>query len=466
MKLKITILLIYLICVHPSLRKTPKELTLYYENKSFASGGFGRVFLASFEKNKDNFVLKLMKEKYKDYYYLSELEAYSFIPECMLNILPEVTITNNSDLIKNLPITTKAFTLDYSKGEIKEKLEINTSELFKNFNNLQDKCPTPVLFSILNDDKNKGFVTKKFGDTILEFVEKLWIQNNMNPKILTKLMIKIAERVIQLHEHDIVHRDLKEDNILIRSTDTDYLFFKETTKFDVVLIDLGLSCRASQKTCLQTASGTSLYMNYKYFTEKNINGSKMDDVYAVAVIFLNFQRPTLIYDKEFKNDEAIGKYVKNILPNQIWKDPDITLEFKLVLLEMMQLRKTRNTSEDLLKKFIKILKKEGQIKDMYPNEETHEDIERYNKLREQYNNPHSTINDDNTEEKEEKKVWEGLVKKCKRLVLRKQSIDLNSSDSIDSSVDLSSCEKKEGERMKWYKGLMSKVKTFCRKLKT
>lgn len=129
------------------------------------------------------------------------------------------------------------------------------------------------------------FETKKKLYLITELCEagelSKWIkkQKPIHEDLARLIMRQIVEAIHYLHKHDIVHRDLKLENILIKEYDT------ESDNFLIKVTDFGLS---SQRDSVGTESmfedycGTPLYMAPEIID--NNPYSQLCDVWALGII--------------------------------------------------------------------------------------------------------------------------------------------------------------------------------------
>lgn len=128
---------------------------------------------------------------------------------------------------------------------------------------------------------------------ILRYIETLMTQNNiyiffeycnggnlkqfinlyrgkMNEKVAKVILKQIAQGLSYLNEIDVVHRDLKLENILLhfpkwkgsKEVSNEYLmnFNYETDKFEVVICDFGFSKVVNKEELTKTTLGTPAYM--------------------------------------------------------------------------------------------------------------------------------------------------------------------------------------------------------------
>jgi serine/threonine protein kinase len=94
-----------------------------------------------------------------------------------------------------------------------------------------------------------------------------------------------------LHERDIVHRDLKLDNILVDPSDN----------YRVKIIDFGFSIKASEKQRLSLFCGTPHYMDPDLCRKREYNGQAAD-VWALGVILFILLTGKLPFFGDFEQD--------------------------------------------------------------------------------------------------------------------------------------------------------------------
>ena len=100
---------------------------------------------------------------------------------------------------------------------------------------------------------------------------------------------QLADAVAYLHTKNVVHRDLKLDNILVDENN------------GVKLIDFGFSVSASAEHKLQLFCGTPHYMDPDIVKKKEYNGHAAD-VWALGVILFIILTGKLPFFAEFEAD--------------------------------------------------------------------------------------------------------------------------------------------------------------------
>ena len=136
--------------------------------------------------------------------------------------------------------------------------------------------------------------------------------NHLDERLIWHLFAQICEGLKHLHEHGIVHRDLKAMNVMIVQTDT---------KFVAKIADLGVSRQLSDDTMmLQTFYGTPLYLSPELVENKQYN--EKTDIWSLGVILYEliclthpFKSPTLLGLAKLV---CSGKY--DPIPNHIGKN--------------------------------------------------------------------------------------------------------------------------------------------------
>ena len=114
-------------------------------------------------------------------------------------------------------------------------------------------------------------------------------------KTIWHIFVQLCDGLKHLHEHGIVHRDLKTMNIMVINTK------KHKHRYDVKIADLGVSRQLSEDTMmLQTFYGTPLYLSPELVENKQYN--EKTDLWSLGVIL--YELATLSHP--FKSKTLLG----------------------------------------------------------------------------------------------------------------------------------------------------------------
>lgn len=159
----------------------------------------------------------------------------------------------------------------------------------------------------------------------MEFVAGRSLQHVINdhhltPLRATSLAVAIAAGLAEAHRIDLIHRDLKPDNVLL------------THRGIPKIGDFGLAKRVTAGEAAQTLAGTPHFMAPELFHGEP--ATKASDVYALGVVYfqmltgrLPFSRPSINALMSAINDEAV--------PDVRQIRPDIPLEMAECLNQML-----------------------------------------------------------------------------------------------------------------------------------
>lgn len=114
----------------------------------------------------------------------------------------------------------------------------------------------------------------------------------------------MCDAVLYLHENEIIHRDLKFDNIIIDQ------------RHNIKLIDFGFSIKTKRDSKLKQYCGTPSYMSPEIVLKKEYDGFS-SDVWSLGVILYKMitgQYPFLgSSEKEMSSNISKGRYKDNLI---------------------------------------------------------------------------------------------------------------------------------------------------------
>ena len=148
-----------------------------------------------------------------------------------------------------------------------------------------------ALFEVIDTRMNVNLVMEMCnGKSLYHYIKKK--ENMRLPEELCRVIFRqLVDGIAYLHSNDIVHRDLKLDNILIDPSDGNR----------IKIIDFGFSIRAPADQKLTLFCGTPHYMDPDISRKKDYNGHAAD-VWALGVILFILLTGKLPFFGEFEQD--------------------------------------------------------------------------------------------------------------------------------------------------------------------
>ena len=146
-----------------------------------------------------------------------------------------------------------------------------------------------------------------------------------------QIMIQIIQGLIQIHDAEVVHCDLKPDNIFINMDNSDFL--------QVCIADFGT---AKNYDDIEQVTGTPLYMSPEYllnfYKREPVYQKFFYDIYSLGIICFGLFSPFKTWINFFQNNEEIlkqkiitGEYLNDIT-NFFDKQNDIPVSVKIFIL--------------------------------------------------------------------------------------------------------------------------------------
>jgi serine/threonine-protein kinase len=160
------------------------------------------------------------------------------------------------------------------------------------------------------------------GVTLSELIE----QGPMAPGLAATLGHQIAQGLARAHDFDVIHRDLKPDNVFVCNTGTDHPLVK--------LLDFGIarSMHDPRLTNQGELFGTPQYMAPERIT--SIDAGPSADLYALGVMLFEMMTGTL----PFEADEIPGYFIKHMTeepPRPSSRAPSCPPPFERLILALL-----------------------------------------------------------------------------------------------------------------------------------
>uniref|UniRef100_A0A2A4Z9D0 Protein kinase n=1 Tax=OCS116 cluster bacterium TaxID=2030921 RepID=A0A2A4Z9D0_9PROT len=156
---------------------------------------------------------------------------------------------------------------------------------------------------------------KQFLYMVIEYIEgqtlREWIDNHPNPDLseVKEIVLQIITAIRSLHRQDMVHRDLKPDNVMIDRSGM------------IKLIDLGSVHVASLDEENDSQDDTQLLGSVDYTAPEYLlqgKASRATDLYSLGVILYEMLTHKLPYGRGFKNSYDVKrlKYISALSVNK------------------------------------------------------------------------------------------------------------------------------------------------------
>ena len=214
----------------------------------------------------------------------------------------------------------------YTQNEIQDELNVIT------------KLEHPFIIktiSFYNDDDNYYIINEycKEGD----LSEKLLSSTYFDESVVKDIMLQIFTALLYLHSHNVVHGDLKLENILIKSIST----INETQTYNIKLIDYGYSKLFSQnKKQNVDLISTTVYSSPEVLIN---NYDEASDVWACGVIMYLLLSGELPFLGDTENDTR-AKILKGEFSFDSQRFNAISIESKHLITQCLTFNKLKRIS--------------------------------------------------------------------------------------------------------------------------
>ena len=259
------------------------------------------------------------KQNYKEYYEIIEVidsDAYGHVYKGRDKITKELRAIKVISLEK----IEENLSCQYEANEIKEQLNLCINGFIEEFNNMKicTNNNSVKCYEYFNN-KDNFVIIMELCDTKLSQLLNQRLKNEkkgFNPEEIYEIMNQLNNTFKKMKENNIIHRDLKLENILIKYND------KEHKKYIIKLSGYGLSKRLkSLSMSCNEYCGTFLYMAPEIFKEEEYDFKC--DLWSIGIIIYR-----LIFGKSpypGENDRALLNNIDR-LGNKIIKIENKELE--------------------------------------------------------------------------------------------------------------------------------------------
>lgn len=202
-----------------------------------------------------------------------------------------------------------AIKFDISNNDISKKLLKNEINIYLKL--LKYKISNIVNIKSFGIYNKQNYIIMSLLDIdIANYIKKNY--NKLNSDIIIDYFFKIHHLLNNMHKNNLIHRDIKPDNFLI----------KERTG-EVFIVDMGISTTYNESKEMKDIIGTPLYSSYNTHLEKYIY-KPTDDIISLFYVFFHIIGGSLPWENLFIKH----KNVKNYILYYMKKDYDFQKYYK------------------------------------------------------------------------------------------------------------------------------------------
>lgn len=231
------------------------------------------------------------------------------------------------DKSQNKKVALKA--IQYSTKEqiaaIDEQVKLVTSFVNKNVVRHYDTFTT--LSQSMSGEERTMFLVMDFCETSLD---KMLEQDNIPDEVKQEWLHQIIQSVSYLHRQNVIHRDIKAENILLNTHDDKGVLIDDMTKWKVKICDFGSATKVQvdeksvQKKILvkqNTVVGTPLFMAPEVMMMKGYDFSA--DIWSLGIVTVQLilNKPAAQMPNVFQQISRHPEYIESLLIDNPSIDP-------------------------------------------------------------------------------------------------------------------------------------------------
>ena len=213
-------------------------------------------------------------------------------------------------------IATKKLDKDFCENPTMKKYLINEINILKMLNH-----PNIVKFVDLKKTSNHYYIMMEYcnGGELYKALEK-YIEKNGKPfpqEIVQHFMRQIVDAFKYIHSKDIMHRDIKLENILLNYDTNEDKQNQNLMKANIKIIDFGFAAKIDKNGLRYTTLGSPINMDPLILNELQKRGKKTQklgydkksDIWSIGTICYEMAIGKYVFDAE-KIDDLIQKIEK------------------------------------------------------------------------------------------------------------------------------------------------------------
>lgn len=268
--------------------RSKKCKAVYRFDKEIGKGSFSKVIKATnIIDNNDSVAIKIVKIPNNDKTEISNFKSF---------IKRELNILHNISHPSIISILDYEINLKISIPEIENSILVESESEMDNDFLTQEECQTLSM-----NNEQLFFLKYCKGGNLFEFLSTNYKLYNRMPifwKLIRRITSEVIAAICYLHSNDIIHRDIKLENILLNESILELLEFS-SNDFDspiTCLTDFGLSKKLKEPNqLLSTRCGSQDYISPEILMGLKYNG-KLTDAWSLGVLIYSILENRLPFD--------------------------------------------------------------------------------------------------------------------------------------------------------------------------